>query len=407
MYSFHFKTNEFILSWKFLSDELQSEREAENIFIEYHQVEKISFGCRFSKRKSTNTSTRYDCSSCRSIISKRTRSKADEKIGLSFQRKTPSYFYMKKMKIEWKEPQHQETCELQSYSICSVYRFSMKQPHEVVNRKRSLQDAPLEPPLKIKNKMTNVSSSIAMVPKLVVKPRLHESSKFSITKKELKISIVDARKRDLKISLRLFSSIEYALQKAMWKKINEGQPIFFGSSVESYRGFRVIYCESEETLQFVKDAVTNMRRLWPDTNLQVRQLHDLPTSLLIKINLPIPGMEDVKMVFGILIANNTDIPVKHWKLTAYGNSFYDRIPVLFWVDEVTIDILEQKNYKMTFCLRSVLVNMERPDSYKNSVEGIFTIEDIVNNDIDISGLFHAKLKLAEEPVEHNDDESRH
>lgn len=143
-----FKTNNFLKHWNLIDEELKSERDSDNIFIEYHQIDAISFGCRFSKRKTTKSSTRYDCSSCRSLIYNRKRkctSESETGNHSSDQSNTPSYLYIKRRKqIEWKEPRHQDRCiELQSFSqaVCksakneavvakSEYGFSSKQTYE-------------------------------------------------------------------------------------------------------------------------------------------------------------------------------------------------------------------------------------------------------------------------------------
>lgn len=131
-----YKTNNFLEKWQILESELQSQREEDNIFVEYHKEESSSLGCRFSKRKAN----RYDCSECRHHIY--LIKKGSEPSGSS-NTLVPAYFYLKKQKIEWKNAEHQENCKLQTFSkeLClsakkeavvakSIYGFSSKQIYD-------------------------------------------------------------------------------------------------------------------------------------------------------------------------------------------------------------------------------------------------------------------------------------
>lgn len=52
-------------------------------------------------------------------------------------------------------------------------------------------------------------------------------------------------------------------------------------------------CESEETLNLVKETVSTVQsgELWIGANLQVRHLQDLPDTPTIKINVPKSDLE--------------------------------------------------------------------------------------------------------------------
>ena len=149
-------------------------------------------------------------------------------------------------------------------------------------------------------------------------------------------------------------------------------------------------------LNLVRETVASLGELWPGCNLRVLHLHELPKYPAIKLNLPIPDMKNPQMVLGLLKANNPDIPVSRWSLVRYGKSFEGRIPVVFRVDEESIQKLALRNNEVVFCMRSVLVCIEKNDSEEPSEE--FTIDslDKADTDLDISCLFDAALGLADD-----------
>lgn len=217
-----------------------------------------------------------------------------------------------------------------------------------------------------------------------------------LSKMTLKVTIVDANAPELRITLKQFSDIEYAIQDAMWERIDadNNKSYFVGASMdERFRGYRIISCGSEETLKFLKDTVSGLGELWPGANIQVRHLLELPKAPLIKLNLPVRDMSNAKKVLGILMANNSDLPIKNWKLTQIGKPFDGRIPVLFRVDENTIRLLEEKGFKIIYGIRSVMVNVQQSDLQAEIVERAVSIDEINEKGLDIDDLFNSELEL--------------
>lgn len=113
------------------------------------------------------------------------------------------------------------------------------------------------------------------------KPRvtnLYESFR-DISKQTLKVCIVDASSRDLRMSRQNFSKVEGIIQDAIVDKIMELKMTSFPTfhMKERFRGYPIINCENDFSLQFLKETVRNMNNkdLWDGANLEVRQLHEL------------------------------------------------------------------------------------------------------------------------------------
>ena len=162
---------------------------------------------------------------------------------------------------------------------------------------------------------------------------------------------------------------------------------------ERYKGFRIINCETEESLMFLKSTVSKMGELWPNAKLEVRHLNQLSSGPTVKINLPMSEM-DAKLITGLLMLNNKDLPIKNWKLIAYGNSFEGRIPVRFRVDEESVAMIEKKGCEINFGIRSVMVKISKSNlQSEKEVEEVSVDEIQKDTDIDISTLFNEGLEL--------------
>uniref|UniRef100_UPI002FDC6DA3 DUF4780 domain-containing protein n=1 Tax=Streptomyces sp. IBSBF 2390 TaxID=2903533 RepID=UPI002FDC6DA3 len=158
----------------------------------------------------------------------------------------------------------------------------------------------------------NGPKNLRFTPNIRVPVTNIDSKSFSdAVKSLLKVVVIDAAAPDLRMSVDNFSTVEWAVQRAMWKRILEGKKtVFLGSTMkERYRGFRVVNCEDVQMLNLVRETVAGLGELWPGCKLEVRHLHELPKCPAIKVNLPIPNMDDPQMVLGLLTVNNTEIPL--------------------------------------------------------------------------------------------------
>lgn len=122
-----FKTNEFLKNSEIKSENLKSERSDDNysIFVEYHIYNKISYGCRFSKKKTSKTTTRFDCSKCRQILDREKRKRKNDNMESAPRKDSSSYFIKHSDDIfEWKKVQHIDECILIEYGteICRSHK---------------------------------------------------------------------------------------------------------------------------------------------------------------------------------------------------------------------------------------------------------------------------------------------
>lgn len=227
-----------------------------------------------------------------------------------------------------------------------------------------------------------------------------------IAKQTLKVSIVDAGSSDLKMSVENFTKVEGGIQVAMYKKMCEdGTKRFPAFKMnERFRGFRIITCDSNSALDFLKEAVASLGEVWKGAKLEVRHLHDLPASPLIKVNLPVSNV-DMKMVMGLLMLNNADLPINKWKLAAFGSLSGGRIPVLFRVDPDSVRLLESKNFEIGFCLRTVIVRVLSSNLQEEMNVKDISVEQVESDEVvDISALFNAGLDIDKDPDQEKTDE---
>ena len=77
----------------------------------------------------------------------------------------------------------------------------------------------------------------------------------------LKVSIVDTNAPDLKMIVSNFSLVEHFIQDEMYKLIwvEESASVSFQMK-ERFKGFRIINCDSEKSLNFLKSTVLTLAK---------------------------------------------------------------------------------------------------------------------------------------------------
>lgn len=213
-----------------------------------------------------------------------------------------------------------------------------------------------------------------------------------ISKQTLKICIIDKSSDDWRISNDNFSLIEEKIQDVIidlfaGKKLIR-LPNFH--MTEKYRGHRVISCENDFSLQFLKDAVQNLGEIWSGAKLEVKLLHEIPSDPVISINLPVRH-NDIKKSTSLLACHNPDFPVKKWSLVAFGNNLADKTPVKLMIDEESLKHLKTKSFELFFGLRTLTANEEKTPPNFQYAQGV-SIENIMQ-DADITDLLDTNLVL--------------
>jgi hypothetical protein len=221
-----------------------------------------------------------------------------------------------------------------------------------------------------------------------------EMSYSEMAKQTLKVCIVDANSKDLRMSHENFSIVEEKIQDAIVDRILKEKLKSFPSfhMKERFRGYRIINCENEFTLQFLKDTISNIGEPWSGAKLGVRHLHELPGDPIININLPVRH-NDIKKITCLLACNNPSIPVDRWNLVAFGKNFAGRTPVRFSIDKDSLKLIEDMGNELNFGLRTVMVSKaERSKTSDQTSERIVSISEI-QQDADISSLLNTSLVL--------------
>lgn len=213
---------------------------------------------------------------------------------------------------------------------------------------------------KIRKSKPNHTSGdrIKHTPSNVEPPKLEDETQSTatteITKNNLDVVIIDRNVADLKISRENSKLVRRALVFHIFdwvmKNPKKKAPVY--KLKENFHNHEVITCDSESSLNFLKEAVLKMDNLWSGANLEIIRSKDLiVVPIFVTIQMSNGGEEaDEKfseMVRIVLEAQNPEFHIHNWKLVRTGRFINDKVILTFSVDEYIIDKLKLKNSRLT------------------------------------------------------------
>ncbi|KAL5277618.1 hypothetical protein ACFFRR_002693 [Megaselia abdita] len=188
-----------------------------------------------------------------------------------------------------------------------------------------------------------------------------------LLKQDLKVVIVDKNETDLRINPDNYSRVEKGILKELfeWIKSHPSRvaPVF--SSQERFRGYKVVSCDSQGSVEFLKAAVGRMASPWRNAKLEVRYLRELPGMPKAYVNIPLSvddkqvDREFGEMTLTILKAQNPDIPMGNWTLLRVGKIIRRATLMTFAIDKGSFAALDTKGHTLTFGTENVRVDTSK------------------------------------------------
>lgn len=211
-----------------------------------------------------------------------------------------------------------------------------------------------------------------------------------IVKLDLKVAIVDKSTTDLRISPENYGRVESAIFDGIYDLITKQPlckaPVF--SSKERFRGYIVVNCDCQSSVEFLKATVGKMGAPWKDAQLEVMLLRELPALPKAFVNIPLSvdtkqvGREFGERTLAVLKAQNLDMPMMSWKLLRVGNIVKRSVLMTFAIDKESLVALDKKGDVLNLCMREVRVYTSKGgliiDEEKDKEESI--IADLMEED---------------------------
>lgn len=181
-------------------------------------------------------------------------------------------------------------------------------------------------------------------------------SMSDVLKQDLKVVVVDNSEADLRISQENFKKIDKAIFEAVYKFAveNPGKrgPSF--TQNERYRGFTVVNCDCHNSVEFLKNTLKNLAEPWRGAKLSVL----LPKAYVMA---PVfDNADEVDRAFGemsliVIKSQNSDIPTSKWKLLRVGKKIGSRVLLTIAIDQDSYEALEKRNFKISLGLSEIQV----------------------------------------------------
>lgn len=249
---------------------------------------------------------------------------------------------------------------------------------KTMKRDRSLDDSMVE--LAKRHKPVNEIKNIDGMP-------LSE-----VVKQHLKVCIVDTAASDWRISVENFGIIESYIMENILKlmKENNQDPPSFEMN-ERYHGFRLILCETQFSLDFLRNCIENLNTPWEGANIELKSLMDLPAPR--KIRILIPELNITKEdILEVLIRSNRTLPIINWKLIHVGETIKGRKLLQFRTDDESLVALESQKCKVNFSIRKLTAFVSKNktikkvlvdgDEFENEMD-VDTAEPVVDLGLDV------------------------
>lgn len=219
-----------------------------------------------------------------------------------------------------------------------------------------------------------------------------------LLKMDLKVCIVDESDPNWKISADNFSTVENYIYHTIMKQIEEKPNLPIPEMVmsEKFRGFIVITCDSQFSVDFLKATISSIREPWSGAKLNVKTMKEIPTwpRAFIAVTLKdSPGFE--KSVLTMLKISNNWLDTTNWRLIKKEKEVNRRILCSFRIDQASKKLIDERKGLIRFGMRPMKCKIQ--DGKTGSEE----ITDVANalKEEDIADL--TKEELAEE----DDDDS--
>ncbi|XP_054745539.1 uncharacterized protein LOC129249899 [Anastrepha obliqua] len=239
--------------------------------------------------------------------------------------------------------------------------FQATQKAKAVKRNRS-QDESDKP-----TKKPKVSVHTASIPKPT------KRSFNEVTRDHLQIALVDELTNRGKPASDKWSEIEARLSRIVVDHVManpEGHVPGF-DSMEVVRGYRVIKCDDQLSLNFLQTVVGKIQSDWEGLRLKLIPASEIPRRPRARIW--IPNMEfQAKQLIPYLQAHNRTVPMDDWSIIKAEAPQKNNVSFLLQISEESIEPLGKVDNKLRFGVRKAQLKIFRsanPEDEQDEVDG--------------------------------------
>ncbi|XP_053968392.1 uncharacterized protein LOC128869816 [Anastrepha ludens] len=240
--------------------------------------------------------------------------------------------------------------------------FQTTQKAEAVKRNRS-QDESDKPTKKHKVSVHTAS-----------RPKPTKRTFNEVARDHLQIALVHEITNRGKPASDKWSEIEAWLSRIVVDDImaNPERHVPGFDSMKVIRGYRVIKCDDQLSLNFLKTVVGKIQSDWEGLRLKLVPAREIPRRP--KARIWIPNMEfEAKQLIPYLQAHNHTVPIDDWTIIKAEASQKNSVSFHLRISEGSIEPLEKVDNKLRFGVRKTQLKIFRsanPEDEQDEVDGV-------------------------------------
>lgn len=208
----------------------------------------------------------------------------------------------------------------------------------------------------------------------VPRTNLHSSSKTvahkcynDVVKDNLCVAVVNEKASDRKVSNDLWIKLEAKLSEMVNEVVlgSAGGPLPCFDSSDVVRGYRVIRCEDQFSLDFFSRSIAKIGDAWEDSKIGIIPAREIPRRPRARIWLPRMEISGEKLL-ECLRLHNPAVPMRNWsvitKEKASDEPSKNSTSFLLLISEESLAPLEKLDNKLRFGIRHTKLKIFRPSS---------------------------------------------
>ncbi|XP_055857311.1 uncharacterized protein LOC129920124 [Episyrphus balteatus] len=186
-------------------------------------------------------------------------------------------------------------------------------------------------------------------------PKKYKSANSAQTPINIQAAVINAGSPEGKLTNEQWSQVEVKLLEFVNEEIlaSTGFVPTFGP-LSTVKGFKVLACCGEPTLNWLRDKVGCMKGLLDGVTLSVALKDDLPTRPKVRINVPGPNIDETTLE-RYLRAQNPSLPSADWKVMQMEAPTKSGREAIIMLNHETMAMLPSLDFLLRFGINAVKV----------------------------------------------------
>nr|AMS38354.1 hypothetical protein [Bactrocera tryoni] len=228
-----------------------------------------------------------------------------------------------------------------------------------------------------------------------------------IAKRHLTVALIDRSNPLGQMSQERWKIVEMKLLEALFSRMDAEpsapMPSFDGAGWLS--GVKILKCNDDPTLTWVREAVRTLPNLWEGAKLEVVDRSSIPSVPKAKVT--IPRVVDPEHALRLLQRQNPDVPTSDWRVLSVAKSINEDggQSYILQINKAAEDILYARFGKMAWGVGSVFLRLKKrhpADGNKNTLEMGEVEKDLGIEEIMATSLVLQEVEVEKEPSQQSD-----